>query len=111
VEEEISNSVHATQIKNAFAATMPRKRINPVDDQIYQLQQQAYNDELEEQQYQQHLQYLLEEYNDIFDTETTTPANVPEVHIDLKPEYVGFPDPNRTEQIQPNRANPAEARN
>ena len=37
--------------------------------------------------YEEQLQNLIAEYADIFDTETTESARVPEVHIDLKPEY------------------------
>ena len=51
------------------------------------MQKQQYEDGLDEFIDEEQLQNLIAEYADIFDTETTESARVPEVHIDLKPEY------------------------
>ena len=80
-------SANATKIQNVFAATLPRRRINPIENDIIKLQQQHYEDKQKDSVYQQQLQNLVAEYEDIFDTESTEPARVPEIHIDLKPEF------------------------
>jgi hypothetical protein len=80
-------SANANKIKNIFAATLPRKRVNPVNPEINQLQNKQYKDDLADEEYQQQLQSLIASYQDIFDTESTQSAKVPEIHIDLKPEY------------------------
>jgi hypothetical protein len=80
-------SANATKIQNVFAATLPRRRINPIENDIIKLQQQHYEDKQKDSVYQQQLQNLVAEYEDIFDTESTGPARVPEIHIDLKPEF------------------------
>ena len=51
------------------------------------MQKQQSEDILDEATYQQQLQELVSEYEDIFETESTESARVPDVHIDLKPEY------------------------
>ena len=58
-----------------------------MESDIIKLQQQHYEDKQEDSVYQQQLQNLIAEYEDIFDTESTEPARVPEIHIDLKPEF------------------------
>jgi bifunctional DNA-binding transcriptional regulator/antitoxin component of YhaV-PrlF toxin-antitoxin module len=47
---------------------------------------------------------LLQQFEDIFDTECVEPANVPEIHVDLKPEFqekIFFrPEPLRSKKEQ-----------
>ena len=87
LQAQLDDTILGNQIQNVFAATLPRKRINPIDPEIIKMQKQQYEDGLDESIYEEQLQNLIAEYADIFDTETTESARVPEVHIDLKPEY------------------------
>ena len=88
LKAETDLSENAKEIQNVFAATLPRKRTNSIDLNIQKLQQNRYEDNKDDESYQQQLQDLIIEYEDIFDTESTQPANVPEIHIDLKPEHL-----------------------
>ena len=49
------------KIQNVFAATDPRQRSTPIQEEIFKLQRQHYEDDLPEIQYQTTLQDLLKE--------------------------------------------------
>ena len=89
IENEISNSEQFDKIQNVFAATDPRQRSTPIEEEIFKLQCQHYEDDLPEIHYQTTLQDLLKEFDDIFDTESNEPARIPKVHVDLQPEFKG----------------------
>ena len=87
LKTQIEDSAQAKKIRNIFAATLPRKRVNPIDSKIIEMQKGQCKYELDEAEYQKQLQDLIAEYEDIFYTESTESARVPKIHIDLKPEY------------------------
>jgi len=53
LQEEVYNSPRRERIARVFAATMPRKRNAPMNEEVFQLQQQQYKDEQQEPHYQQ----------------------------------------------------------
>ena len=91
-------------IINVFGATVPRQRSSSVDEHILNLQRQTYEDTLPDHEYDTQLQNLVHSYQDIFETECTQPANIPPVHVDLKPEFIGkrffHPEPLRSHKDQ-----------
>ena len=89
---------------NVFGATVPRQRSSSIDEYILNLQRQTYEDTLPDHEYDTQLQNLVHSYQDIFETECTQPANIPPVHVDLKPEFIGKrffrPEPLRSHKDQ-----------
>ena len=59
---------------------------------------------LSDKEYMKQLQSLLESHKKKFDTECTQPANIPPVHVDIKPEFEGKwcfrPEPLRSHKDQ-----------
>jgi hypothetical protein len=104
VRGDISMVQPRAEIMNVFGVTAPRQRMSSVDEKIIDLQKQEYKDELMEKEYEQQLNSLIKEYEDVFDTECTTPAKIPPVHVDIKPEYQGKrffrPEPLRSHKDQ-----------
>ena len=106
VQAEISSPTHETNevIMNVFGATTPRQRSSSIDNDIFKLQKQDYEDVLSDQEYLEQLQSLLDSHEDLFDTECTQPANIPPVHVDIKPEFEGKrffrPEPLRSHKDQ-----------
>ena len=102
VHAEISLPTHEANevIMNVFGATTPRQRSSSIDNDIFKLQKQDYEDVLSDQEYLEQLQSLLDSHEDLFDTECTQPANIPPVHVDIKPEFEGkrffCPEPLRS---------------
>ena len=74
-------------LENVFALTQPRQRSSQFDNKISEIQQQPFVDDLPTTSYERQLHQLLQQFEDIFDTECVEPANVPEIHVDLKPEF------------------------
>ena len=91
-------------LENVFALTQPRQRSSQFDNKISEIQQQPFVDDLPTTSYERQLHQLLQQFEDIFDTECVEPANVPEIHVDLKPEFQGKrffrPEPLRSRKEQ-----------
>ena len=104
IQNNFTNTPSQNLLQNVFGATAPRQRSLPVDEEIFKLQRQQYHDNLTELEYQMDLETLLEEYKDIFDTESNEPARIPKIHVDLKPEFKDKrffrPEPLRSKKDQ-----------
>ena len=104
IQNNFTNTPSQNLLQNVFGATTPRQRSLPVDEEIFKLQRQQYHDNLTELEYQMDLETLLEEYKDIFDTESNEPARIPKIHVDLKPEFKDKrffrPEPLRSKKDQ-----------
>ena len=89
---------------NVFGATAPRQRAADMDGSIGDMQRQTNTDNLSAKIYGNKLGSLLDEYKDVFHTETTEPAKIPCIHVDLKPEFkhkIFFrPEPLRSRKDQ-----------
>jgi hypothetical protein len=104
VAEDSQISESSTVIMNIFGATAPRQREMPVEQDILDLQKREYEDTLTNSEYEEQLSILVQSYEDIFDTECTRPANIPPIHVDIKPEFKGKrffrPEPLRSHKDQ-----------